>query len=432
MIKKRGLFFLLFLFLFLCGLLGLHILNSITLKQPDMAAVNRIVKIAEGGFSSGTFEPAIHIPYEYSVLDQKGALLYRTSDAAPVSSNEAVNGYGLVFTIENKGQILGSLLIETGLLSTFNQTKKELCILLMIASSLLFLFLIVYSIFLNRKIILPFRKLEDFSSHVAAGNLDFPLPMDQGHAFGAFTESFDLMREQLKRAKQKEAAANRSKKELVAALSHDIKTPVASIKLLSELLLVTEAKPAMKKKLETIYEKSEQIDRLITNMLQSSLEDLGELKVHPTEESSAALEEIIRRADYGEKADIVPFPGCILMMDLFRIEEIIGNIFGNAYKYAGTAISVISDLTEEGLRIEFKDYGKGVPDEELPYIFQKFYRGSNCVLSADGSGLGLYISRYLIEKMGGMIDCFNREDGFSIVLFIPLSHPVIPEKIIEN
>ena len=81
----------------------------------------------------------------------------------------------------------------------------------------------------------PFRKLEGFAERIAGGNLDIPLEMDRQNLFGAFTESFDLMRAELKKARLAEAEANAGKKELVAKLSHDIKTPVASIKAASEV-----------------------------------------------------------------------------------------------------------------------------------------------------------------------------------------------------
>ena len=71
----------------------------------------------------------------------------------------------------------------------------------------------------------PFRKLRRFARDVAAGNLDIPLEMDSYGSFGAFTESFGLMREELKKARENERAADQSKKELVASLSHDINTP---------------------------------------------------------------------------------------------------------------------------------------------------------------------------------------------------------------
>lgn len=89
--------------------------------------------------------------------------------------------------------------------------------------------------YLQRAIIKPFGKMKRFAQRIAGGNLDIPLEMDRRNLFGAFTESFDLMRSELKKARMAEARANASKKELVAKLSHDIKTPVASIKAASEV-----------------------------------------------------------------------------------------------------------------------------------------------------------------------------------------------------
>lgn len=420
MIKKKWFFLFLCIYLSVFYLLSGSILKNLPNGETDMAAVNRIMKEAEDGLDTGEF----HIPepqtYDFAVLDENGLVLFLSSPGIPDAPEDTARANCLILDVKCQSGRQGKLLVDTGFAASVRLLKKQVLILFFLMAALLLIPAILYYSFLNRKILVPFRNLERFAHHIAAGNLDVPLPMDQGHVFGAFTESFDLMREQLKDARQKEALADKSKKELVASLSHDIKTPVASIKITSELLMVTEKDPGVLQKIGTIYNKSEQIDRLITNMLQSSLEDLGELKVNSTEESSTVLAEMIRQADYGQKVDLAPIPDCILMMDCFRMEQVIGNILNNSYKYAGTAITVTSALTEEGLRLEFMDYGKGVPEEELPFIFQKFYRGQNHP-AADGSGLGLSISRNLMEKMGGMIDCFNREDGFSAALFIPLA-----------
>ena len=208
----------------------------------------------------------------------------------------------------------------------------------------------------------------------------------------------------------------------MASLSHDIKTPVTSIKLVSELLLVTETDGKVREKIQTIYNKSEQIDRLISDMLQATLEDLGELRVTVSEESSTLLESMIRHSDFYGRVTMEPIPGCLLQMDPLRMEQVIDNLINNAYKYAGTPITVCSEILNGFLRLEFMDYGNGVPEEELPKLFQKFYRGSNSLTgSKTGSGLGLYIAHYLLKKMGGDIQYFNRKDGFSVEVLIRLA-----------
>lgn len=428
MIRKRWLILALVTYLILGGMLLYSLTAEIRETPVDTVAVNRIVRGTADAWESRTFEAPCGlskedgISYDYSVLDNRGTLLFATSDAAPISVHDAVLNHQTVLNVENGGAVVGKVLIRTSYDDILSKSRRQL-----ITAAFFFLALIAvpagfYLLYLNRSVLRPFLELKDFASHVAAGNLDFPLPMDRGHIFGAFTESFDLMREQLREARQREAEADRSKKELIASLSHDIKTPVASIKLVSELLLATEAEGKTRDKIGTIYEKAGQIDLLVTNLFQASLEDLGKMTVNPAEESSELLAPMIRSADYCERVRLDPVPGCLLFMDTLRISQVIDNIIHNSYKYADTAILVSSAMTDSGLTLIFRDFGKGVPDEELPFLFQKYYRGSRqAEEKADGSGLGLYISRLLMEQMGGDIQCRNLEDGFAVEVLIPFA-----------
>lgn len=428
MIRKRWLITALILYLLLGGVVLHSLTDGIRETPVDTVAVNRIVRGTSDAWESGQFEnfggisEVDGISYDYSVLDNRGTLLFATSDAAPSSVHDAVLNHQTVLNVESDGIIVGKVLIRTSYDDLLAKSRRQLTTSALFFLAFMAVPAVLYLLYLNRSIIRPFLELKDFARHVASGNLDLPLPMDRGHIFGAFTESFDLMREQLREARQREAEADRSKKELIASLSHDIKTPVASIKLISELLLATEAEGKNRNKIGTIYEKSGQIDRLVTNLFQASLEDLGKMTVNPAEESSELLAPIIRDADYCERVHLDPVPGCLLFMDTLRISQVIDNIIHNSYKYADTAIHVSSTMTGSGLALMFRDFGKGVPDEELPFLFQKYYRGSRqAEEKAEGSGLGLYISRLLMEQMGGDIQCRNLEDGFSVDVLIPFA-----------
>lgn len=423
MIKKRWAFLFLGVYLLMGAAFITQLLQAMKIPPIDIAAINRAAKETEQQWATGIFKKPDGFPYEYAVITNEGAVLFETAPSVPITVLDSAREHGSIIDIVVDHTIRGKLLVATGYDRAFLRQKSRLACYAFFLLLLLVIPVIFYTLYLNRAVVKPFRNLREFARQVALGNLDFPLPMDKNHIFGAFTESFDIMRDQLQEAKLRETAANRSKKELVASLSHDIKTPVASIKLTGELLLVTETDPRVRERLQTIYQKSEQIDRLITNMLQSSLEDLEELSVTRTETESSAVETIIREADYRGRLAPFSIPGCLLSIDPFRMEQVIGNIINNSYKYADTDLSVTAELTEDGLRLEFLDYGKGVPEEELPLLFQKFYRGKKTEKSCDGSGLGLYISRYLMERMGGMIECINRENGFSVILYLPLIHP---------
>lgn len=421
MIRRRTYIILICLFLAAGGYFTWAILGRSQTPPVDMVEINRLVKHTVAEFPGGQFSRPESCPYDYGVLDTSGALLYRSGPQAPSSVQQAVMARDAIIDAADAGHIYGKVLVATGGMAALELQHRQLAWL----AAGMFLVLaglsVSYGIYLDRKLYRPFARLQSFARHIAAGNLNVPLPMDREHAFGAFTESFDLMRDQLLAARRNEAEANKSKKELVASLSHDIKTPVTSIKLVSELLLVTRAHSPAAEKLQTIYDKAEQIDRLITDMLHATLEDLGELKVSCTEKSSTVLESMVRSSDYCGKVTMNPIPGCLLLFDPLRMEQVIDNLINNAYKYAQTEITVDSELEGHCLRLTVSDFGDGVPEEELPRLIQKYYRGSNSGPSGkNGSGLGLYISHHLMERMGGSLQYYNRPDGFSVELMIPL------------
>ena len=257
------------------------------------------------------------------------------------------------------------------------------------------------------------NKLSDFASSVSKGNLDVPLNMDRHNYFGAFTESFDRMREELKLSSEREAAANRSKQELVAELSHDIKTPVATIKATCEVMEIKYKDPDVKEKVSVIKSKADSVEHLVDNMFRATLDDLDELKVTPREESSLIIDDMLKDLRfYGTVEQKGSVPECLIMADKLRLEQVIDNIAGNSFKYAGTTLEVDYKAEPDNIRVILSDRGPGVPEDELAMLTTKFYRGSEAAGSGkEGSGLGLYLASRFMEKMGGGLELKNREGG---------------------
>lgn len=303
----------------------------------------------------------------------------------------------------------------------------------------------------------PVKEMESFASEIAKGNLDTALPMHRENMFGGFTESFDLMREELRAAKDRELAAEHAKRELVAELSHDLKTPVATIqatcevlemkymkertKLTSELESIGESDDSkipglqsalqendnMLEKIGYISNKSETINQLVQNVFRATLDDMDEIHVQATENDSKKIEGYFRGLkDYGNIILDNSIPECLVYMDVLRMEQVVDNIVGNSYKYAGTDIHVFFEeltgvMTGEGvkkdfIRIRIKDSGPGVPEEELPLVVEKYYRGSDAQ-EKTGYGLGLYLVKWYMEKQGGGMEYYN-DDGFVVELLI--------------
>ena len=258
---------------------------------------------------------------------------------------------------------------------------------------------------------------------MAGGNLDIPLEMDRHNLFGAFTESFDLMRSELKKARLAEAQANAGKKELVAKLSHDIKTPVASIKAASEVGLALSECERMQDNYTQIIRKADQINTLITNLFTATLEELQQLSVTPSDLDSGVLAQLLENADYMHRSVLPQIPPCLLYADRLRLQQVLDNIFANSYKYAGTEIVVNVTRESRYLALVIEDFGGGVPDEELPLLREKFRRGSNAG-DREGAGLGLFISEYFMREMQGELVVENGSEGLRVHVMIPLSGAV--------
>ena len=272
-----------------------------------------------------------------------------------------------------------------------------------------------YFAFLKRRVVAPFGRLKGFAERVAGGDLETPLEMDRSNIFGAFTESFDIMREELKASRQREEAAVRSRKEMIAELSHDIKTPVSSIKAMVDFLELTTENEAQKETLASINSKADRIDKLVSNLFHATLEELEQLEVRTEELSSRELTQIIMEADHLKMVSRLDVQDCVIMADRLRLEQIIGNIISNSYKYAHTPMTVNSRFEGNCLLVELSDKGGGVPEDEIELVTEKFRRGSNSQ-GKEGSGIGLYISNYLMNRMGGQLSCRNNGEGFTVEL----------------
>ena len=288
----------------------------------------------------------------------------------------------------------------------------------------------------------PVKELQKFSVEIAKGNLDEPLPIRKDNLFGSFVEAFDQMREELRDSRKREVKAEIARKEMVTDLSHDIKTPISVIKVACEVL---EAKTGKKlsesenneeekkdieytlEKVSTISQKADLISSLMTNVMHSTLDDIDKISVNPVETDSRILKDFFDNLkNYGNIIMENEVPAGIVYMDRLRMEQVIDNVVGNSHKYAGTDIRVsfseTSALSSDGeskedfIRITIKDSGKGVKEDELPLISQKYFRGSNSK-ETSGYGLGMYlVKRYMELQFGGM-EYFN-DDGFTVQLLL--------------
>lgn len=366
---------------------------------------------------------------DYAVLDSESNVLEFTRDDMSKTISAATTHYDIIRDIEVDGNIVGKLIVHNPSNEMQKARNHKYAELVALMLSVALIMITIYSLYINQSVIRPFSRLKGFAARIASGDLESPLEMDRGHVFGEFTEAFDIMREELKASREREEAAVRSRKELVAELSHDIKTPVASIKAMSDVMSLTAKDDMERDTIAAINGKADQIDKLISNLFHATLEELEQLEVNVEELASTEILQMIQEADYMKKVIDSDIKEVVILGDKLRLNQVISNIIANSYKYAGTEISIKSYI-EKGLEaernsrvgagflvIDISDKGGGVPEEELEMITEKFKRGSNSE-GKDGSGLGLYISKYMMEKMDGGLVCHNNGEGFTVSLRI--------------
>lgn len=479
--KNYAKFVLIFGIFMLAGIVAFLIISgkisdNISVSNEKMLILNDIVKDAEEKIDSPDSFEKKDYGVDFVVLDNNEKEVYKTQGAE--DKIKGMIGENAIFTsdlaakrrllykyVTKDERIVGTVIIldlpEDGLADF----KLRFVLGVAAMSAVFIIGAVIYGVYIDKSIVKPFNRMQSFAGKVADGKLDEPLLMEENNMFGVFTESFDIMREELAESRKREIELQRKEKELIASLSHDLKTPITGIKLTTELLEAklnkylseqsekkhSDSKDSMSEqeqadsakqkseqadssnpeikmnedildKLDNIYKKADQIDSLVSDLFSATLEGLGEFKVNCVDEESDVLSEIIRKNDSKGLVVESTIPELVIKIDSKRMSQVIGNIISNSYKYAGTKINVDYRIKDKYLEMTIKDYGPGVSRDELELITNKFYRGKKAeVDNKEGSGLGLYIAKSLMVKMNGELICDSDDDGFSVTVLIPVS-----------
>lgn len=412
--KKKTIIFL-FILTFITEITITTILfdKTSSVKQ-DTLEVNECLKTIEENYNDKNY---YYKGLDYTFVDNNDYVIYKSSKSKTNSLNQAIKNNDIILDVKVDNKVVGKIYIKNSTEELIHKYKKTLFVIIIVISVVQLLLIIGYFIYLNKIVIKPFNNLNDFAYRVAEGNLDIPLNMDKKHIFGSFSEAFDLMRSELKKARINEKKANDAKKEIVAKLSHDIKTPVASIKSTSELGYEIADTKEEKNYFNQINIKTDQIKVLVDNLFNSSINEITEIDVNASNYNSSILTSLIKNSDYLNKLNSFSIPDCNIYIDKMRMQQTLDNIINNSYKYAATKIDIDIKKDKDYLVISFRDYGEGVSDLDLPLLKEKYKRGSN-VKDEDGAGLGLHLANYFMEKMNGKLELENTSPGFKVIIYI--------------
>ena len=286
--------------------------------------------------------------------------------------------------------------------------------------------------FVFRKINGPLAILSDGVREIGDGNLNYRIDYREKDEFAPVCEAFNEMAARLKASVERTCQDKESRKELLAGISHDLRSPLTSIRAYVEGLLdgVAKTAEARQRYLMTIKTKAEDIDRMVSQLFLFSKLDMAEYPMEPrtfrldefVTELVAEIEEEYRSRSLEIAADSLCPVSVTVDMELLR--RVLTNIMDNSAKYKTAAkghLRIELEDAGENCRVTLADDGPGVSEDAVSKLFDAFYRSDPArKYPAGGSGLGLAIVSRTVERMGGTISARNAPaGGLEIALTLP-------------
>jgi len=430
------------------------------IARIDGAAINEL-------FDNIELSPQVVI----SVVDGDGRVLYRRrgseapSEAdvswAPLSSvitNKRTNVVELTSPIDGVKRVYGMANIrETGLVamigipsSTLYEPARQRLVRYAVIGLIALLLAFCAALIIERSIVLPVRRLRAAAQRLGGGDLTSRAPKLGGGEIGDLGTAFNTMATQIAEREERLTELDRLKSEFVSSVSHELKTPLTTIKILAHLLQRRDV--ADDEKID--YSKSIAIEcdrqiEFVGNVLDLSRIESGAYKLH---EARVDVRELIVSCVDVDRHRIesvgltittnVPARLSAINGDFDALQRVIRNLIDNAIKYTpeGGRITVSAREADHQVAITVSDTGKGIPDTDLPHVFAKFYRvaengpASSPDAAAPGVGLGLYLARHIVSQLHGRIEVKSKHGvGTTFTVFLPLwINEVTIERAEEN
>ncbi len=396
--------------------------------------------------------------YPLMVFDLKGTVRYADSvfqleKSDVVNPNEwlssgSQNGtqfpdyFVLTQTLEERGSVWGFsvFLIPKGEVQfmTKETVMKNVYIPLLVSLCICTLILYFQLYEDRKKILRPMGEISNSAKAIIAGNYNKEVVRTYEkkvaeNEMGELIYSFELMRDELKTKQIREETLKKAQQELISCISHDLRTPISTIKAYSEGIRDGVAQTDQEKDeyVEVIIRKTDLLIQMIKELLEYSNAQLRQLSIQKEETYFLPfIQPVLKEIQtYVEQKDAVfqyqiDTRDLLMRIDQHRITEVLYNLIENSLKYKGKDVCQIHmwiSHRDRYLCIRVRDNGIGIGAEDIPYVFDKFYRAEKSRnMSIPGSGLGLSICRYIVEEHGGEISCqANKEGGCQFEIRLP-------------
>ena len=318
--------------------------------------------------------------------------------------------------------------------SVLHGFKLTLCLYAAMVAALILVTAATTNLWLTRRLFRhisqPLDALMAGVARIRDGDLDTPINYAEADEFKAACDAVDEMAARLKASLEQQLLAQQRKRELIAGMSHDLKSPLTSIRAYTEALLdgVAKDEAATQRYLQTIHAKEMEIEAMVNRLFAFAKMDVSEYPVHI---EPLALRPLMQKlADEWDAAGIEIqteiSPALQVMADRELLRRITGNLLSNSWKYGGREnvhVQISAMILGNMAEIVFSDNGRGVPPEQLSRLFDAFYRGDAArTAPGEGSGLGLAVVKKSVEEMGGSVHAENSKNGgLKIIFTLPLA-----------
>lgn len=282
-------------------------------------------------------------------------------------------------------------------------------------------------------IMFPLDQLNAATVRIGEGNLTESINYENDDEFKPVCDSFDQMQNKVREGIEKQASYEKARTEMVSGISHDLRTPLTSIKGYIKGMIDGIANTEEKRQhyLKTAYKKSCDMDVLLSKLFYISKLETGNM---PFFTQKTDIVNMINQYVQIKKSEGIDYnvvfgiksvlkDKVYLDIDQDQIRRVFDNIIENSIKYAKSEnleIRFEMEVADNVFKLTIQDNGKGMEKEKIEHVFEQFYRGDESRNSKnDGSGLGLYVCKYIVEQQGGSIEAFSK-NGFGVKIYLPI------------
>jgi signal transduction histidine kinase len=364
-----------------------------------------------------------------ALYDANSQLVFAGSGYGPMANAPAtLEDDAGALPVEADGEVVGYIqFAERPGMSAVDESPEARFLLavdraILLSAGAAALLALVLGVILARTISHPVQELTAATQVLAGGDLGHQVPVRTSDEIGELAKSFNRMSADL-------AHSNQLRRQMTADIAHDLRTPLSVITGYSEALADGKL-PGTPETFAAMYIQTQHLNRLIEDLRTLSLADAGQLSLmrRPIEPRGLLEHTALAYLPVAESRgvalsvegdDLPP-----ILVDPDRLLQVLGNLVNNALRHTGDGgrIDLSAARSNGQVLLCVRDTGPGIPAEDLPHIFDRFYRGDKARTSDGASGLGLAIARSLVEAHGGRITAENAPGGGAqFTVSLPLS-----------